>query len=309
MDLPDLSALFDLVADGDVVVLSGAGLSTDSGIPDYRGPSGAARRATPMTFQSFTGSEAARRRYWARSHVGWQVIARAAPNAGHRAVADLERRGLLPGTITQNVDGLHSAAGSRDVVELHGNLGRVRCLSCGRTSSRQELDGRLRAVNRAWSARALAINPDGDVDLPDEDLEQFRTVDCTDCRGVLAPDVVFFGETVPPERAATCFSLVEQAGALLVLGSSLTVMSGYRFVLHAARLGIPVAIVNSGPTRGDEKAALRLDAPLGQVLPALLDRMDGLSRCCAPGVPTAAPGPGCRTSPARPARTPGRSAG
>jgi NAD-dependent SIR2 family protein deacetylase len=230
-----------------------------------------------MTFQAFTGSEAARRRYWARSHLGWRVIARAQPNAGHAAVAALEQAGLLAGTVTQNVDGLHGAAGSRDVVELHGNLDRVVCLGCRRLSSRGELDNRLRAVTRAWGARVLAVHPDGDVDLAEGDLDGFRTVACTTCGGVLKPDVVFFGETVPANRVAACFALVERAGALLVLGSSLTVMSGYRFVLHAAKLGVPVAIVNAGVTRGDDKASLRLDAPLGQVLPALVERLDVLS--------------------------------
>ena len=273
MDDERLDRLADLVAGAGVVVLSGAGLSTESGIPDYRGPSGLARRATPMTFQTFTGSQAARRRYWARSHLGWRTIARASPNAGHAAVARLQDAGLLDGVITQNVDGLHTAAGARDVIELHGNLDRVVCLDCGRLSSRSELDVRLRAVNRAWRARVLAVNPDGDVDLPDEDLDGFRTVDCSACGGVLKPDVVFFGETVPPERVAACFSLVDDARLLLVLGSSLTVMSGYRFVLHAAKLGTPVAIVNSGATRGDAKASLLLDAPLGQALPALVERL------------------------------------
>jgi NAD-dependent SIR2 family protein deacetylase len=271
MELPNLDSLVDLVGDGDVLVLSGAGLSTESGIPDYRGPSGAARPATPMTFQAFTGSPAARRRYWARSHVGWRVIARAEPNAGHRSVARLQDAGLLTGVITQNVDGLHTSAGARDVVELHGNLDRVVCLACGRLSPRQELDRRLRAVNRAWRAKVLGVNPDGDVDLAEEDLDAFRTVDCDVCGGVLKPDVVFFGETVPADRVARCFQLVEAAAALLVLGSSLTVMSGYRFVLHAAKLGIPVAIVNSGPTRGDEKASVRMDAPLGAVLSGLVE--------------------------------------
>jgi NAD-dependent SIR2 family protein deacetylase len=266
----DLQHLLELVAAGDVAVLTGAGLSTESGIPDYRGPSGAARPSTPMTFQTFTGSADARRRYWARSHLGWRVIARAEPNAGHSAVAALERAGLLAGTITQNVDGLHTAAGSREVVELHGNLDRVVCLSCGTRSSREELDGRLRAANRAWTAQVLAVNPDGDVSLADDDLARFRTVDCRECGGVLKPDVVFFGETVPPDRVAACFSLVDRAAALLVLGSSLTVMSGYRFVLHAAKLGIPVAIVNQGATRGDGKASLLVDAPLGQLLPRLV---------------------------------------
>ena len=278
MDIPGVSALADLVADGDVLVLSGAGLSTESGIPDYRGPTGAARPATPMTFQAFTGSAGARRRYWARSHLGWRVIARAEPNAGHRGVARLQDAGLLTGVITQNVDGLHTSAGARDVVELHGNLDRVVCLSCGRLSPRQELDGRLRAVNRAWRAKVLGVNPDGDVDLPEQDLDAFRTVDCDVCGGVLKPDVVFFGETVPADRVARCFELVEQAGVLLVLGSSLTVMSGYRFVLHAAKLGVPVAIVNSGVTRGDAKATVRVDAPLGVVLPELVDLLGPVSR-------------------------------
>ena len=273
MDLPDLAVLVDLVADGGVVVLSGAGLSTDSGIPDYRGPSGAARPSTPMTYQAFTGSAAARRRYWARSHLGWRVIARAEPNAGHRAVAQLQGAGLLTGVITQNVDGLHTAGGARDVVELHGNLDRVLCLSCGRLSPRADLDRRLRAVNRAWRARVLAVNPDGDVDLPESDLDAFRTVDCDVCGGALKPDVVFFGETVPADRVAACFAMVEAARSLLVLGSSLTVMSGYRFVLHAAKLGTPVGIVNAGPTRGDAKAQVRIDAQLGDVLPALVDRL------------------------------------
>ena len=277
MDASGLQALTQLVAAGDVVVLSGAGLSTESGIPDYRGPSGSARRATPMTYQAFTGSAAARRRYWARSHLGWRVIARATPNAGHRAVTRLDAAGMLRGVITQNVDGLHTSAGTRAVVELHGNLDRVVCLDCGRTTTRQEHDGRLRAVNRAWRARVLAVNPDGDVELADEDLDGFRIVDCAACGGVLKPDVVFFGETVPQPRVRTCFELVDRAAALLVLGSSLTVMSGYRFVLHASRLGVPVAIVNQGTTRGDGKADLKLDAPLGRVLPALADRLEALA--------------------------------
>jgi NAD-dependent SIR2 family protein deacetylase len=283
VDTEARAALADLVADGDVVVLSGAGLSTDSGIPDYRGPSGAARRASPMTYQTFTGSAAARRRYWARSHVGWRTIARAAPNSGHHGVAQLEQAGLLAGTITQNVDGLHAAAGSRAVVELHGNLDRVVCLSCGAATARDRLDARLRAANRAWNARVLQVNPDGDVGLPDEDLQRFRTVDCTTCGGVLKPDVVFFGETVPADRVAACFALVERASSLLVLGSSLTVMSGYRFVLRAAALGIPVAIVNAGVTRGDGKAALKLDGPLGEVLPELVARVAPTTAAAAVG--------------------------
>ncbi|MEW2382140.1 NAD-dependent protein deacetylase [Micromonospora sp. NPDC047707] len=262
-----------LVGGGGVVVLSGAGLSTESGIPDYRGPSGAARRHTPMTYQAFTGDPAARRRYWARSHLGWRTIARAAPNDGHRAVARLQHAGLVDGIITQNVDGLHTAAGSGGVVELHGRLDEVVCLDCGNGTSREEVDRRLTEANPGFDARVAAVNPDGDVDLAEAAVTRFRTVDCTVCRtGMLKPDVVFFGETVPAPRVARCFALVESARLLLVLGSSLTVMSGRRFVLRAAKLGIPVAIVNQGPTRGDAYAALTVDAPLGRLLPALADR-------------------------------------
>jgi NAD-dependent SIR2 family protein deacetylase len=269
MELPGLDALAELVSAGNVAVLSGAGLSTESGIPDYRGPTGSARPGTPMTFQTFTGSASARRRYWARSHLGWKVIARARPNAGHTAVTELEDAGLLSGVVTQNVDGLHTAAGTRGVVELHGNLDRVVCLRCGEVSSREHLDDRLREANRDWTAYVTTVKPDGDVDLPDEALESFRTVACQLCDGVLKPDVVFFGETVPAERVQACFALVERSRALLVLGSSLTVMSGYRFVLRASKHGRPVAVVNRGATRGDGKATLRVDAALGTVLPGL----------------------------------------
>ena len=269
------AALAAVVGRGGVVVLSGAGLSTESGIPDYRGPTGAARRVTPMTYRTFTGDPAARRRYWARSHLGWWLVDRARPNAGHRAVAELERRGLLAGIVTQNVDGLHQAAGAGSVVDLHGRLDRVVCLDCGAVSPREQLAGRLAAANERWQARVTAVNPDGDVDLADHQLAGFRAVDCTGCAGMLKPDVVFFGETVPADRVRRSYALVEQAAALLVLGSSLTVMSGRRFVLRAAKLGIPVAIVNQGATRGDPYAAVTVDAPLGQVLPELLGRLAG----------------------------------
>ncbi|GAA4150212.1 NAD-dependent protein deacetylase [Phytohabitans flavus] len=263
--------LAEMVAEGGVAVLTGAGISTDSGIPDYRGPDGAQIRHAPMTYQTFTRDPVARRRYWARSHVGWRTIARAAPNSGHRAVADLRDGGLLRGVITQNVDGLHQAGGCAEVIELHGNLDRVVCLDCGDGTMRDELDRRLRLVNPEFHAQVIAVNPDGDVDLPDEAVERFRLVGCRSCgRGTLKPDVVFFGETVPRPRVDASFALVESAKLLLVLGSSLTVMSGRRFVLRAAKLGIPVAIVNRGATRGDSYAALTLDAPLGAVLPELV---------------------------------------
>ncbi|MFC4001876.1 NAD-dependent protein deacetylase [Prauserella oleivorans] len=274
--LPRTSSLEDvvrIVGDGDVAVLSGAGISTESGIPDYRGVTGSLRRHTPMTYQEFVAGEHARRRYWARSHLGWRTIARAAPNDGHRAVAALRAAGFVRGVITQNVDGLHQAAGTRDVVELHGSLDRVVCLSCRATSSREELDRRLRAANPHFDATATRINPDGDVDLADEHVRGFRVVPCRDCGGVLKPDVVFFGENVEPSRVEHCYDLVDAASALLVLGSSLTVMSGLRFVRRAARAGKPVAIVNLGVTRGDRYATVRVDRPLGEALTELTRRL------------------------------------
>ena len=272
----DLDALTALVADGDVVVLSGAGLSTDSGIPDYRGASGSLRRHTPMTYQTFTRDPRGRHRYWARSYVGWRQISAARPNAGHSAVATLERAGVVSGVITQNVDGLHQAAGARKVVELHGGLDRTVCLGCGDVADRAELDARLRGANPHFGPHVDEVNPDGDAELPDEVLDGFVMVECRACgAGPLKPDVVFFGETVPRDRVDACFARVEDASCLLVLGSSLTVMSGYRFVLRAAKLGIPVAIVNVGPTRGDAKADVRIDAPLGDVLPELSRRLAG----------------------------------
>ena len=265
-----LDALAELVGGGGAVVLSGAGLSTESGIPDYRGPTGVSRGATPMTFQAFTTEALAPRRYWARSHLGWRVIARARPNAGHLAVADLQQAGLLRGVITQNVDGLHQAGGARDVVELHGSLDQVVCLRCEERTAREQLDTRLREANPDWTAEVTSLKPDGDVDLADELVAGFVVVPCLVCGGQLKPDVVFFGETVPRPRVDRCFALVDGAKALVVLGSSLKVMSGYRFVLRAAKLGIPVAIVNQGLTRGEAYAAVRVDAALGEVLPALV---------------------------------------
>ncbi len=265
-----METLAGLIADGDVVVLSGAGLSTESGIPDYRGESGRKRRTEPMTYQTFVGSATARRRYWARSHLGWRHVTGAAPNAGHRAVSELQELGLVAGIITQNVDGLHQAAGAREVIELHGGLDRVRCLGCGQRTPRHLLDERLRAANPGWHAHVGAITPDGDADLADDQVDGFRPVDCHDCGGVLKPDVVFFGENVPRPRVEECYTLTERAGLLLVLGSSLTVMSGYRFVRHAAEHHIPIAIINRGPTRGDGHALLTLDAALGPALSTLL---------------------------------------
>jgi NAD-dependent SIR2 family protein deacetylase len=270
----EVDALAQLVGEGGVVVLSGAGLSTDSGIPDYRGATGSLRRHTPMTYQTFRDDPRGRHRYWARSFVGWRQIRSARPNAGHLAVADLQSAGVLGGIVTQNVDGLHQAGGASEVVELHGGLDRTVCLACGDVASRAELDERLRTVNPHFGPRTDEVNPDGDAELPDESLDGFVMVECAACGGgPLKPDVVFFGETVPRHRVDHCFDLVDRARSLLVLGSSLTVMSGYRFVLRAAKLGIPVAIVNAGPTRGDGKATVRVDAPLGAVLPELAGRI------------------------------------
>lgn len=265
------------VGDGGVVVLSGAGLSTESGIPDYRGPSGAARRATPMTYQAFTRDPVARRRYWARSHLGWRTIGDARPNAGHRAVARLQELGRLDGLVTQNVDGLHQAGGAHGVVELHGNLARVICLDCGRRTGRAELEQRLDAANPGFAAAVSQVNPDGDVEIDDAELDGFTVVGCGACDGMLKPDVVYFGETVPPERVSRSFELVAGARTLLVLGSSLTVMSGRRFVLRAAKDGIRVAIVNQGVTRGEPYAQLTVDAPLGRVLPEIVRRVEGVA--------------------------------
>ncbi len=268
-----LDELVALVRAGGVVVLSGAGLSTESGIPDYRGPTGARRTTAPMRYQVFVRDEAARRRYWARSHVGWPYFSRARPNDGHRAVAALQRAGLLRGVVTQNVDGLHQAAGTADVVDLHGRLDRVVCLHCGSSLSREEMERRLTEANPGFAASATVVNADGDAEIDEAALDGFHVVGCTVCgHGPLKPDVVYFGETVPPERVRRSYALVEGARCLLVLGSSLTVMSGYRFVLRAAERGVPVAIVGQGPTRGDAHAEVRLHAPLGPALTELVRR-------------------------------------
>ncbi len=275
--------LADVVAGGGVVVLSGAGLSTDSGIPDYRGPTGTLRRAAPMTYEEFTSDVEATRRYWARSHLGWRTVATAEPNAGHHAVATLQRRGLVAGVVTQNVDGLHQAAGSTDVLELHGGLQNVVCLGCRSLSPRRAMHGRLAAANPGFEATVRSVNADGDVDIDLAAVARFRLVACPACgEGPLKPDVVFFGENVPPERVRQATAQVDAARALLVLGSSLTVMSGYRFVLQAMRRGIPVVIASAGPSRGDEHAAVRLTGPLGTVLPDLVARLGGATGTATP---------------------------
>ncbi|MGT2526282.1 NAD-dependent protein deacetylase [Streptomyces nojiriensis] len=269
----DLEPVVEALDGGGVLVLSGAGISTESGIPDYRGEGGSLSRHTPMTYQDFTGSAQARRRYWARSHLGRRTFGRARPNAGHRAVAAFERHGLLAGVITQNVDGLHQAAGSEGVVELHGGLDRVVCLSCRASSTRRDLARRLEEANAGFEPVAAALNPDGDADLTDAQVGDFRVVPCSRCGGILKPDVVFFGENVPRARVDQCRELVGAAASLLILGSSLTVMSGLRFVRLAADAGKPVLIVNRDATRGDRHALTRVELPLGNALTAVADRL------------------------------------
>jgi NAD-dependent SIR2 family protein deacetylase len=268
-----LDAVAELVAAGNVLALTGAGISTESGIPDYRGPDGE-RRVTPMQLSEFTGSSQARQRYWARSYVGWQRFNRARPNAGHDAVAALQQAGFLGPVITQNVDGLHQAAGASDVTELHGSLAKVVCLTCGDRTSRWDLDERMRVANPSFEVTSDEIRPDGDIVLNELDVSTFQTPLCLVCgRDTLKPEVVFFGESVPKPLVEKCFQLTESASAVLVLGSSLKVMSGYRFVRRAAAHGIPVAIITRGPTRGDAQASLQLDAPLGPTLTALVRRL------------------------------------
>jgi NAD-dependent SIR2 family protein deacetylase len=269
----DLDEFVDLLAGGDVLVLTGAGISTESGIPDYRGPDGK-RRVQPMQYSEFVGSSTARQRYWARSYVGWQRFSSAGPNAGHRAVASLQRAGVVGPVITQNVDGLHQAAGAAEVTELHGALERVVCLTCGDRTSRWDLDERMRQANPGYEVSSNEIRPDGDIALNALDVEDFVVPLCLVCgRDTLKPDVVFFGESVPKPVVEHCFTLTERARALLVLGSSLKVMSGYRFVRRAAAHGIPVGIITHGPTRGDGEATHRLDAPLGTTLTELVSRL------------------------------------
>jgi NAD-dependent SIR2 family protein deacetylase len=250
-----------MLRDRPLVVLTGAGVSTDSGIPDYRGPGAPVRM--PMTYQEFVSGPEAQQRYWARAHLGWPRMAGAVPNDGHRALARLEQAGRVGLLITQNVDGLHETAGSSNVCALHGRVADVVCLDCGTVSSRAALQARLSALNPGWAEHHVAseMRPDGDVELAS--TSGFRVPGCEGCGGRLKPDVVFFGENVPKHKVARCYAAVEALaaidGALLVAGSSLSVMSGFRFVRAAARLGVPVVIVNRGPTRADDLATAKLE--------------------------------------------------
>jgi NAD-dependent SIR2 family protein deacetylase len=252
-------------------VLSGAGISTESGIPDYRGPN--AKPRNPMRYQMFVNSAVARQRYWARSTVGWAFVAERHPNTGHQAVQQLEAAGFLTGVLTQNVDGLHQAAGSPKVLELHGRLSQVRCLQCQRLEHRAHLQKRLLEHNPSFKTYVVDVAPDGDAEIPDEHIHTFTVPACQHCAGVLKPDVVFFGENVPKPRVERAWQYLDEADTLLVLGSSLTVRSGYRFVVRAVQEKKPVTIINLGETRGDGDATLKLDAPLGITLQQLVSQL------------------------------------
>lgn len=264
LPVSDVAALrtgLDLLAGRAFVALTGAGMSTDSGIPDYRGPGSPVRM--PMTYSEFVSGAQAQQRYWARSHLGWSRMRRADPNAGHRALVALEEAGRLRMLITQNVDGLHEAAGSRSMCALHGRIAHVVCLGCRTRTSRAALHDRLVELNPRWSDRHanVEVRPDGDVDLAE--TSGFRVPGCATCGGVLKPDVVFFGENVPKPRVERCYAAVDaldpNTEALLVLGSSLTVMSGFRFVRRAGKAGVPVVVVNRGATRADDLPVTKLD--------------------------------------------------
>ncbi|MFI5086535.1 MAG: Sir2 family NAD-dependent protein deacetylase [Actinomycetales bacterium] len=275
----------ELLSGHKFAVLTGAGLSTDSGIPDYRGPSAVPR--SPLTYQEFVRDPALRQRYWARNQLGWRQLRHAAPNAGHYAVSRLERHGLTSGIITQNVDRLHEDAGAEDVVDLHGRFDQVACLRCSSVFSRDYIGARLDAANPGFVEDASRLGPIGQAPDADADLESaaligaFRVVDCEVCAGMLKPDFVFFGENVPVYRVQRSFAMLDESRALLVAGSSLTVMSGLRFPRYMSRKGLPVVLLNRGATRGDPLATLKVDVGVSEALSYLA------SMLAAPGSPSA----------------------
>ena len=267
---PDARELARFIARaGRVAVVTGAGVSTASGIPDYRDRNGDWKHTRPVQYADFVSRPDVRQRYWARSFAGWGRIANARPNPAHKALATLEAGGKVDTLITQNVDGLHHRAGSRRVIDLHGRLQTVRCMGCGKRICREQWQAQLAAANPSWHSDTDYFAPDGDAKLQDEDVSDFVTPDCEACGGFLKPDVVFFGENVPKGRVASAFEALDRAEALLVVGSSLMVYSGYRFARRAAENGKPIAIVNRGRTRADDVATLKIDADCG----AILDRV------------------------------------
>ncbi|MBI5922505.1 MAG: NAD-dependent protein deacetylase [Betaproteobacteria bacterium] len=251
-----------------VLVLTGAGCSTDSGIPDYRDESGQWRRRQPVTHQEFLAAPVVRQRYWARSMVGWPKFQHAAPNLAHRILADLEQAGYVGCLVTQNVDGLHQEAGQDKLIEIHGNIGQVVCMACGEQSARARLQQRLEELNPRFRGLAAPLAPDGDADFLPEDLSGFAIPGCEHCGGVLKPDVVFFGDNIPRPRVAAAMAALEQAAALLVVGSSLMVYSGFRFCQQAKALGKPIAVVNRGVTRADHLLDLKLEHSCAEILAA-----------------------------------------
>ncbi|MBZ4400858.1 MULTISPECIES: NAD-dependent protein deacetylase [unclassified Myxococcus] len=269
----DVEALASLLRGRRTVVLTGAGCSTESGIPDYRGPGTRARARNPIQHREFLQRPEVRARYWARSLLGWPRFAAARPNAAHQALAALEQGGHVQGLITQNVDRLHHAAGSSRIIELHGALARVRCLDCGAQEARVDLQERLLSLNPDFTHQVLELRPDGDAELSSEALQSFRVPACLRCGGTLKPDVVFFGDNVPAPTVADAFGLLEEGDALLVVGSSLAIYSGYRFLVRASERQVPIAILNLGECRGVELADLCIEASAGDVLPRLASRL------------------------------------
>jgi NAD-dependent SIR2 family protein deacetylase len=265
----DVGRLAELLDGRRVAVLTGAGCSTESGIPDYRGPETRRRARNPVKYRAFLSDAEARRRYWARAVVGWTRFAGKRPNPAHHALAALEAAGVVDGLVTQNVDRLHHAAGSLAVIELHGALAEVRCMECGAIELRERVQRRLLDLNPGWAELHAEMAPDGDAELPAELVSRFRVTDCEGCGGFLKPNVVFFGESVPREVVERAYRLVDDADALLVVGSSLAVFSGYRFVKRAAANGQPVAMVNLGESRGDAHATVVVRGRAGEVLPRL----------------------------------------
>jgi NAD-dependent SIR2 family protein deacetylase len=267
---PLVDQAVELLGGRRLVILTGAGVSTDSGIPDYRGAGAPVR--TPMTIDRFLADPVARQRYWAGSHLGWRHFSAASPNAGHRAIADLELLRVADGVVTQNVDGLHLRAGSRRVVDIHGSLDRVRCLHCGQIFARTDIAARLTEAN-PWLASPddVRLNPDGDVDI--EAYDAMTVPACTNCGGILKPEVVFFGEFVPKEKFAEAAALVRRAEGMIIAGSSLAVNSGIRLLDQAAKRRMPIVIVNRGETKGDPRASLKIEAGTSEVRSALRDRL------------------------------------
>ena len=262
---PDaIERMRDVLGDRRWLVLGGAGVSTDSGIPDYRGPGAPVR--TPMTYQQLVSGPDALQRYWARAHLGWSRMGSAEPNATHHRLVGLETEGLLSGLVTQNVDGLHRRAGHRNLVELHGRVDQVVCLDCGERTPRSRVQRRLTHLNPGWTSQDVQVAPDGDAVL--EATEDFNVAGCERCGGRLKPDVVFFGENARKDIVERCYQLTDEAEAFVVLGSSLQVMSGLRFVRRARANGVPVVIVNRGPTRGDDLADVCVDAGCAETLSA-----------------------------------------